>query len=288
MAKKKLSEIIEVLERPTPPAEVYWIAFGVKPKGGSKTEGMATAIPYVTSGYVENTLDEAAGKFGWQSDLKQVSGVMCMGVGIKDPESGEWLWRWDVGLEKSQDEHGSKSEVTGALKRAARQWGIGRDLKDYPKPRVACNIWIGNDNKARHNSWITDPGQAIMGSGKKAETEAETKTEEAQPAAEQVASNSSPPPAQPAAAAAASSQGDGHQNSMTPIEARTMVFRFAVKEVDYSESGASKWIADQEKEHGKTVDAYRLMYGLLVDTKKKNVPPEDWQPGQEEQEEVHA
>ena len=286
MTKKKLSEIIEVLERPTPPKEVYWIAFGVKRKGSSKTEGTATAIPYITSGYVENTLDEAAGKFGWQSDLKQVSGVMCMGVGIKDPESGEWLWRWDVGLEKSQDEHGSKSEVTGALKRAARQWGIGRDLKDYPKPRVACNIWIGNDDKARHNSWKTDPSQAIMDDGKKTKTEA--KTEEAQPTAEQVASNSSPPPEQPAEATAASSQDGGQQNNMTPIEARTMVFSYAVKEVEYNEQGASKWIADQEKEHGKTVEAYRLMYGLLVDVKKRNTPPENWQPGQEEQEKAHA
>ena len=283
MTKKKLSEITEVLERPTPPKEVYWIAFGVKAKGSSTTEGTATAIPYVTSGYVENTLDEAAGKFGWQSDLKQVSGIMCMGVGIKDPESGEWLWRWDVGLEKSQDEHGSKSEVTGALKRAARQWGIGRDLKDYPKPRVACNIWIGNDKKVRHNSWITDPGQAVMSSKK-----AETKTEEAQPTAEQVASNSSPPPEQPAEATAASSQDGEQQNNMTPIEARTMVFSYAVKEVEYNEQGASKWIADQEKEHGKTVEAYRLMYGLLVDGKKRNTPPEDWQPGQEEQEKAHA
>ena len=275
-SKKKLSEIVEVLERPTPPTEVSWLPRGVKAKGNSTNEGVATAIPYVDSAYVERTLDEAAGKFGWQSDLKQVSGVMCMGVGIKDPESGEWVYRWDVGLEKSQDEHGSKSEVTGALKRAARQWGVGRDLKDYPKPRVACRIWIGNDRKARFNSWITDPGQAVMRGGKKTETETETKTDT------KAEATNSPPPEQSVV------EEETTDTDMTPIEARTMVFSYAVKDVEYSEGGASKWIGDQEREHGKTVEAYRLMYGLLVDIKKSNAPPKDWQPGQEEQEEVHA
>ena len=282
MTKKKLSEIVAILERPTPPAEVSWLPRGVKAKSGSKTEGVATAIPYVDSAFVERTLDEAAGKFGWQSDLKQVSGVMCMGVGIKDPETGEWIYRWDVGLEKSQDEHGSKSEVTGALKRAARQWGVGRDLKDYPKPRVACRIWVGGDGKARFSGWTTPPGQAIMGGSKKTETE---KAE--QPKAETAAEASNTHPPEQPTAAAASTQEEG-QHEMTPIEARTMVFSYAVKEVDYNEAGASKWISDQEKEHGKTVESYRLMYGLLMDTRKRNAPPEDWQSGQEEQEEVHA
>ena len=279
MTKKKLSEIVAILERPTPPAEVSWLPRGVKPKGGSKTEGAATAIPYINSAYVENTLDEAAGKFGWQSDLKQVSGVMCMGIGIKDPETSEWAWRWDVGLEKSQDEHGSKSEVTGALKRAARQWGVGRDLKDYPKPRVGCRIWIGNDGKARFNSWTTPPGQAIMGGSKK--------PEKPKPETMQAEASNSSPPEQPAAAAPPPTQEE-EQHEMTPVEARTMVFSYAVKEVEYTETGASKWIGDQEKEHGKTVEAYRTMYGLLMEAKKRNVPPEGWQPGQEEQEEVHA
>lgn len=280
MSKKKLSEIVEVLERPTPPAEVSWLPRGVKAKSNSKTEGVATAIPYVDSAYVERTLDEAAGKFGWQSDLKQVSGIMCMGVGIKDPETGEWIYRWDVGLEKSQDEHGSKSEVTGALKRAARQWGVGRDLKDYPKPRVGCRIWVGNDGKARFNSWTTPPGQAVMAGAKKAEAQAEQSKPEPAVAAE--ATNAHPPQQQRSALAAE------EQHEMTPVEARTMVFSFAVKDVEYSERAASAWIGDQEKEHGKTVESYRLMYGLLMDVKKRNAPPEGWQPGQEEQEEVHA
>jgi hypothetical protein len=283
VTKKKLSEIVAILERPTPPTEVSWLPRGVKAKGNSTSEGVATAIPYISSAYVENTLDEAAGKFGWQTDLKQVSGVMCMGIGIFDPDKNEWAWRWDVGLEKSQDEHGSKSEVTGALKRAARQWGIGRDLKDYPKPRAACKVYKGGDGKIRFSGWTTDPGQAIMNRGKKTETEqpkAETEQSEKLPPEQQggqvAGTVTTPPPTEEA------------QEEMTPIEARTMVFSYAVKEVEYSESGASKWIGDQEKEHGKTVEAYRLMYGLLVDTKKQNAPPEDWQPGQEEQEEAHA
>jgi hypothetical protein len=280
MPKRKLEDIVAVLERSTPPAEVSWLPRGVKPKGQSTTEGVATAIPYVDSAYVERTLDEVAGPFGWQTDLKQIAGVMCMGVGIKDPETQEWVWRWDVGLEKSQDEHGSKSEVTGALKRAARQWGIGRDLKNYPKPRAACRIWKGNDGKYRFNSWIGDPGQAAL-AGKQPAGGAATSVVE--PTVEQQAGQKTGNLPQPTAA-----DVSGNAEDMTPIEARTMVFRYAVKEIDYSEQAASAWIRDQEAEHGKDVPAYRLMYGLLVEIKKNNAPPEDWQPGQEEKEEASA
>ncbi len=58
---------------------------------------------------------------------------------------------------------------------------------------------------------------------------------------------------------------------------------FAVKECGYNESAASAWIRDQEAEHGKDVPAYRLMYGLLVEIKKNNAPPKDWQPDQEKE-----
>ncbi len=277
--KRKLEDVVAILERSTPPAEVSWLPRGVKPKNNSTTEGVATAIPYVDSAYVERTLDEAAGPFGWQTDLKQIAGIMCMGVGIRNPETGEWSWRWDVGLEKSQDEHGSKSEVTGALKRAARQWGIGRDLKNYPKPRARCKIWKGNDNKFRFNSWIGDPGQVML-AGKKEPAGAATVDGSVRPEAAAAAE----PKAEQAQPTAADVSGDAAD--MTPIEARTMVFSYAVTEVDYSEQAASAWIRDQEAEHGKDVPAYRLMYGLLVEIKKSSVPPEDWQPGQEKEEEA--
>ncbi len=282
MPKKKLEDVVAILERSTPPTEVSWLPRGVKPRGQSTTEGVATARPYVDSAYVERTLDEAAGPLGWQTDLKQIAGVMCMGVGIKDPETQEWVWRWDVGLEKSQDEHGSKSEVTGALKRAARQWGIGRDLKNYPKPRARCKVWKGNDNKIRFSSWIGDPGEAAL-KGAKATEEVEEKA--GQTAAVAAAETGQQPQPQPQPTAA---QVSGNAADMTPIEARTMVFSYAVKEIDYTEQAASAWIRDQEAEHGKDVPAYRLMYGLLVEIKKSNAPPEDWQPGQEEKEEASA
>ncbi len=270
--KRKLEDVIAILERSTPPTEVSYLPFRIKPKGQSTTEGVATAIPYVDSAYVENTLDEAAGAFGWATDLKQIAGVMCMGVGIKDPETHEWVWRWDVGLEKKQDEHGSKSEVTGALKRAARQWGIARDLKNYPKPRAACRIWKGNDGKWRHGSWIGDPGEAAL-RGTKTE---ETKTEDAAKTEAVAGQAAAEETGRPTAA-----DVSGNAADMTPIEARTMVFSYAVKEVGYNESAASAWIRNQEEEHGKDVPAYRLMYGLLVEVKKNNAPPKDWQPGQE-------
>lgn len=258
----ELKEILAILERPTPPKEVYFLPRGVRAKGNSKTEGVAKAIPYIESIYVENTLDEAAGKFGWQSDLKGNGGVLCAGIGIKDPSTKEWLWRWDVGLEKAQDKHGSKSEVTGAIKRAARQWGIGRDLKDYPKPTVPCKIWIDKAGKVRWSSWSVSPRAAVMESG--GSKNGEQGTEEAAAANAKAAGQQ--------AAAKADTRGT---DEITTAMARKMVWDFAVGECDYTETGANKWIADQEKEIERTVEGYRKMYGMLKIIKAGNEPPQE-------------
>ncbi len=261
----ELKEILAILERATPPQEVYYLPRGVRAKGNSKTEGFARAVPYIESIYVENTLDEAAGKFGWQSDLKGNGGVLCAGVGIKDPSTKEWLWRWDVGLEKAQDKHGSKSEVTGAIKRAARQWGIGRDLKDYPKPTVPCKIWIDKGGKVKWSGWSVSPRTVVMEGG--GSENGEQKTEEAAAAA--------------ASAAAAGQQAEAKMTTtestgeITTAMARKMVWDFAVRECDYTETGANKWIADQEKEIGMTVEGYRKMYGMLKGIKAGNEPPQE-------------
>lgn len=260
MAKAKtLEDIVEILGRPTPPQEVSYIPRGVKAKQGSSSEGFATAIPYVDSTYVENTLDEAAGKFGWQSDIKEVAGRMCEGIGIKDPETKEWVWRWDVGIEVEQDKHGSKSEVTGGIKRSARQWGVARDLKDYPKPRLRCKIWVGNDKKARFIEWLQDPKTAVL-----------QKQNGQGPPGPEGPSGEPPPPPQESGAE------EGHQpDDVTPNQARRMVYDFAVQHCEYTEQGAIKWISDHEQEHGKGVESYRIMYGLLQDIKKQNEPPRE-------------
>jgi len=267
---RKLAEIVEVLERPTPPNEVSFIPRGVAAKRESKTEGYATAIPYIDSSFVENTLDEAAGKFGWQSDIKQVSGVMCQGIGIVAQDVADWVWRWDVGLEKEQEEHGSKAEVTAGLKRAARQWGIGRDLKDYPKLRLPCRIYMNAKGKATFIDWAVDPRAAVMdliskGIKRVSNGNGEEEQQGSGAAAGQTASDTS-------AQTTGAKQGE-QSDDISPAQARRMCYDFAIQQIEMSNKEANAWINDQEKEHGRTLESYRTIYGLLQAKHKANQPP---------------
>jgi len=272
---KKLAEIVEVLERPTPPNEVSFIPRGVAAKGDSKKDGYATAIPYIDSTFVENTLDEAAGKFGWQSDIKQVSGVMCQGIGIVAQDVPDWVWRWDVGLEKEQEEHGSKAEVTAGLKRAARQWGIGRDLKDYPKLRLPCKIYMNAKGKATFIDWAVDPRAAVMdmisrgikrvSNGNGDEESGGSSTAAAQPSGPAPGLDSNPQ-------ITGATQGE-QPDDVSPAQARRMCYDFAIQKIEMSNKETNAWINDQEKEHGRTLESYRTIYGLLQAKFKANQPP---------------
>ena len=83
------------------------------------------------------------------------------------------------------------------------------------------------------------------------------------------------------AAAAGGSSGDG-KKKVTVKEARTSVFQHAVNDLGMSEKEASSWMKDQEKEHGKKVESYRLMYGMVSEKIKANEPPDDWVSGEDE------
>lgn len=68
----------------------------------------------------------------WQSDYKTINGVLYCGIGIQN-EKGEWLWRWDCGVESRENEGmEKKGEASDAFKRAGFKWGIGRELYTAP------------------------------------------------------------------------------------------------------------------------------------------------------------
>jgi len=71
-------------------------------------------------------LDEVCGKAGWRNEYRDIpnnGGVEC-GISIK--VEGEWITKWDA-AENTQVE-AVKGGRSGAMKRAAVQWGIGRYL----------------------------------------------------------------------------------------------------------------------------------------------------------------
>lgn len=86
-------------------------------------------------------LDEKFGPFRWSNDYKVIGGKMYCGIGIRDADKGDWVWKWNVGTESNTE--AEKGEASDAMKRAGFVWGIGTEL--YSSPRIYvkkgdCNI----------------------------------------------------------------------------------------------------------------------------------------------------
>lgn len=111
------------------------------------TEKGAVALIYKTSRVDMDILDETVGAENWQSEYAEIKGNLYCGIGIKDETSGEWVWKYDCGIESRSDGEGNekKGEASDAFKRAGVQWGIGREL--YTSPFIFLNVpTIANAN----------------------------------------------------------------------------------------------------------------------------------------------
>ena len=118
------------LNRPTPDEQVHQRkALG---KGGAQVmrDGKPLMLDYVNARYVLDTLDDVVGPANWQSKYEDTPGGIRAGIGIlvNFGDHVAWVWKWDAGSPSSiEPVKGSHSD---ALKRAAVQWGIARDLYD--------------------------------------------------------------------------------------------------------------------------------------------------------------
>lgn len=114
------------LAAPTPPEEIKSrVAYG---KGGPQTnpDGTIKMLDYVDARFVQDRLDSVVGPANWSSQFEGtgLGGSVRGGIAIR--VNGEWVWKWDVGTPSNiEPEKGAHSD---AFKRAAVQWGIGRDL----------------------------------------------------------------------------------------------------------------------------------------------------------------
>lgn len=95
----------------------------------------ATLLLYKDARVDQNILDEAFGVFGWQRSHQLIGDRLYCTVSVKDPDSGEWISKQDVGVESYTEKE--KGQASDAFKRACFNLGIGREL--YTAPFV----WIG-------------------------------------------------------------------------------------------------------------------------------------------------
>ena len=161
----RLQRIISILQEDTPSDHVRFMPKAMKHQDDMHS---ALAIPYVDIAFVRQRLDDACGPFGWQLEAKEINGLSFAGIGILNPDSGEWVWRWDTGQDEPWNMEGSegtggegeKYSMTArgvfsiSIKRAAYNWGIGRDVNAMRCFRCECKVWGA---KKQFSSWVENP-----------------------------------------------------------------------------------------------------------------------------------
>ncbi len=139
------------LDEPFSPEDIEW---RVQQCGIASSGPWAMVLCYVTNRAIMKRLDEICGKAGWRNEFQKApdTGVMC-GISIKVGD--EWITKWDA-AENTQVE-AVKGGMSGAMKRAAVQWGIGRYLYQLEERFAVCSTERTNGwNKASYKDKKTN------------------------------------------------------------------------------------------------------------------------------------
>lgn len=99
----------------------------------------------------QSILDETFGIFGWQRSHQLIGDRLYCTVSVKNPETGEWISKQDVGTESNTEKE--KGQASDSFKRACFNLGIGREL--YSAPR----IWVELNEK---EYYMNGQGKAAM------------------------------------------------------------------------------------------------------------------------------
>src|SRR5690554_3820203 len=109
------------LREPFPADDIEW-----KPGAVTRDRTRGLAMAYITSRAIQDRLDDVCGPANWRNEFRPgpEGGVLC-GISINvtgDPRSPQWVTKWD-GAENTEVE-AIKGGLSGAMKRAAVQWGV--------------------------------------------------------------------------------------------------------------------------------------------------------------------
>lgn len=145
---------LAMLRHPLSPNHVEWRV------GNVSQRGSCTLLAYLTSRGVQDRLDEVIGPENWQDSYREGpnGGLMC---GIAVRVGDDWVWKWD-GAENTQVE-AIKGGFSGAFKRAAVKWGIGRYLYGLDtgwhkiQDGWANGRGIDVSSKGKHIGWVPQP-----------------------------------------------------------------------------------------------------------------------------------
>lgn len=134
-----MNEFTEKLRQLNQPVDIKDIDFRVQSVTKS---GFAVILAYKDARYDMTMLDKVIGPDNWARDHKVINGRLYCGIGIRRPAElnkgsggavvspSEWVWKWDVGVESNTEKE--KGQASDSFKRAGFNWGIGRELYDFP------------------------------------------------------------------------------------------------------------------------------------------------------------
>lgn len=110
------------LAEPFGPSDLEW---RVQRAGNKNGKVWAMLVPYITNRAIMDRLDNICEPVNWRNEFAPgpTGGTLC---GISIRVEGEWVTKWD-GAENT-DIEAVKGGLSGAMKRAGVQWGIGRYL----------------------------------------------------------------------------------------------------------------------------------------------------------------
>jgi hypothetical protein len=145
------------LRDPFPQSDIEW-----KPGAVTRDKKKGLAMAYLTNRAIQDRLDEVCGPANWKNTFKPGpdGGVLC-GIAVNvtgDPANPRWVTKWD-GAENTEFES-VKGGLSGAMKRAAVQWGIGRYLYDLP------SVWVNLDERGRFAETPRIPAAYLPSSGR--------------------------------------------------------------------------------------------------------------------------
>jgi len=122
------------LQAPFKSEDIEW---RIQQSGKSGDKVWALALAYITSRAIQSRLDEVCGVDGWCNKYAPGpdGGVLC-GISILT-ESGSWLTKWDGAANTNIEP--VKGGLSGAMKRAGAQFGIGRYLYKLPATFAECD-----------------------------------------------------------------------------------------------------------------------------------------------------
>lgn len=116
----------------------------------------ALLVPYVQSRAIMDRLDTVVGPESWTTELRPVvikgeEGFVCkLSIRVDDETADGWEWTHREDVAPASDIEAMKGAASGALKRVAVQFGIGRYLYGLPQ------YWADDIKNGRAPADVTD------------------------------------------------------------------------------------------------------------------------------------